>query len=95
MTTLGVSLRAGGGGRVEVMLKLQDFATRLVGGAGVACGQELVAFIAESYREVPQPPGDGPSDVWAFTVVDDEAKITREVHVRGESIGILRFDGQE
>ena len=67
--TLGLALRAMSGGNVEVMMRAQDWSQKNIPGAGVALGQELVAFKAIGFAEV--APG---SDVWRFDLIEEDDK---------------------
>lgn len=88
--SLGDALRTIGGGSVEIMLRVQDFALRVdhekqVGGAG----QELVAFVANSYTEIAP-------DVWRFDVVERAGDRMRKlgVYVRGSDILMVRAESR-
>jgi hypothetical protein len=86
--SMGTALRAIGGGPVEVMLRVQDFAMRVdhakqMGGVG----QELVAFVASGYREVSD-------DVWCFDVAEQAQDRVRKlgVYVRGADVLMVRCE---
>ena len=88
MGSMGEALRKIGGGPVEIMLRTHDFALRVdhekqVGGAG----QELVAFVANGYREVAD-------DVWCFDVTERSADRVRKlgVYVRGADVLMVRAE---
>ena len=85
---MGAALRQIGGGPVEVMLRVQDFAMRVdpakqMGGVG----QELVAFVATGFREVAD-------DVWRFDVVEQTSDRVRKlgVYVCGSDVLMVRSE---
>ncbi len=89
-SSLGDALRSIGGGPVEVMLRTHDFALRVdhekqIGGAG----QELVAFVANSYSEVS-------SDVWRFEVTERSGERVRKlnVYVCGADLLMVRAESR-
>lgn len=86
--SMGMALRKIGGGPVEVMLRVQDFAMRMdhakqMGGVG----QELVAFVATGFREVAD-------DVWCFDVVEQMPERVRKlgVYVCGSDVLMVRSE---
>lgn len=87
--TLGSALRHIGGGPVEVMLRVADFALRVDAKQGVGgSGAELVAFMANDYREIDN------GDVWEFSVVEASeggaASRTLRVFVCGSDLLMVR-----
>jgi len=91
VSKMGSYLRDLGGGPVEVMLRVSDFALRAdaekqIGGAG----QELVAFVAANYREVSN------GDLWEFEVNEQSSTGPRRMRVAisGEDILMIRVEGR-
>jgi hypothetical protein len=78
----GPVLRSLGGGAVRIVTTKQDWETRRVGEgpeSGLAVGQSLIAFEAESFREF-QPD----TDLWDFLVVEGRTKF--HAYLSGEDI---------
>lgn len=66
MSSMGPYLRQIGSGPVEILMRQTEPGHRLVttdAGAGIATGQDLIAFAAVDFREV----GNG-DDIWEFDV---------------------------
>lgn len=87
---MGSYLRQHGGGPVEVMFRVADFALRVDAEKGIGgSGQELVAFAANGFREV----GD---DVWEFQVTEKRASgnVTLAVAVEGKDVFMVRTEGR-
>lgn len=89
---MGIYLRQLGGGPVEIMLRVHDFALRVdpekqVGGSG----QELIAFAANGFREVAPD-----ADVWEFDVMEKTSSGHRRlrVGVAGSDIVVARVEGR-
>ena len=81
----GEILKQIGGGAVRVITNRQDWETRRIGEgeqAGIAVGQSLVSFLAESYREAIVG-----SDIWDFLVIEGESKY--HVYLDGADIFML------
>lgn len=88
--SLGEALRKIGGGPVEVMLRVPDFALRVDHEKGVGgAGQELVAFVANGYVEVSD-------DIWRFDVMERGGAQTRKlnVYVRGSDLLMVRAESR-
>ncbi len=82
--TMGPYLRQLAGGAIEVLMRQTEPGHRLVttsAGAGIATGQDLIAFAAVDFREVGHQ-----SDIWEFDVNEKTAD-----KVGKESIRRLRF----